>query len=139
MSLDKQTKGILLEAGTNEFEILEYYLHGQSFGINVHKLREIIPYNSSELTRVPESHPSILGTMLLRGSSISLIDLGTHIGKLETGIQANNDETVLAENRPVVLVCEFNDDVVAFLVDGVDQIHRLSWSEVRPMGSFSWS
>ncbi|MGM0416058.1 MAG: chemotaxis protein CheV [Thermodesulfobacteriota bacterium] len=136
MALDKQTKGILLEAGTNEFEILEYYLHGQSFGINVHKLREIIPYNSSELTRVPESHPSILGTMLLRGSSISLIDLGTHIGKLETGTQANNDETVLAENRPVVLVCEFNDDVVAFLVDGVDQIHRLSWSEVRPMDQF---
>ncbi len=37
-------KRILLEAGTNEFEILEYYLHDQSFGINVHKLREIVPY-----------------------------------------------------------------------------------------------
>lgn len=136
MSLNRQTKGILLEAGTNEFEILEYYLHGQSFGINVHKLREIIPYDSTELTRVPESHPSIMGTLLLRGSSISLIDLGTHLGKLEVGSYTDSDKTVLAENRPVVLVCEFNDDVVAFLVDGVDQIHRLSWAEVRPMDQF---
>lgn len=33
---------ILLESGTNEMEILEFYLGGQSFGINVQKLREII-------------------------------------------------------------------------------------------------
>lgn len=139
MALHEKTKGILLEAGTNEFEILEYYLHGQSFGINVHKLREIVPYNSAELTRIPESHSSILGTLLLRGSTISLIDLATHLGKTGTLKQVgacDKSETFLTENRPVVLVCEFNEDVVAFLVDGVDQIHRLSWETVRPMDQF---
>lgn len=136
MSLNKQTKGILLEAGTNEFEILEYYLHGQSFGINVHKLREIIPYKRSELTQLPDVHPSIMGSLLLRGSTISLIDLAAHIGKMNLAEQGSTNGNFLAENRPVVLVCEFNDDVVAFLVDGVDQIHRLSWSSVRPMDQF---
>ncbi len=139
MALDKKTQGILLEAGTNEFEILEYYLHGQSFGINVHKLREIIPYNSAELTRIPESHPSVMGTLLLRGTTISLIDLAAHLGKsglLKQVDEADSSATLLAENRPVVLVCEFNDGVVAFLVDGVDQIHRLSWSTVKPMDQF---
>ncbi|MDY0211948.1 MAG: chemotaxis protein [Desulfuromonadaceae bacterium] len=139
MALRKQTQGILLEAGTNEFEILEYYLYGQSFGINVHKLREIIPYNSAELTRIPESHPSVMGTLLLRGSTISLINLAAHLGKSGTLKQVGeigSSEALLAENRPVVLVCEFNDGVVAFLVDGVDQIHRLSWAVVKPMDQF---
>ncbi len=135
----KQNKGILLEAGTNEFEILEYYLYGQSFGINVHKLREIIPYNSSELTRIPESHPSVMGTLLLRGSTISLINLAAHLGKAETATkepQVDKGSALLTEHRPVVLVCEFNNDVIAFLVDGVDQIHRLSWAVVKPMDQF---
>ncbi|MDD2558457.1 MAG: chemotaxis protein [Desulfuromonadaceae bacterium] len=139
MALNKKTQGILLEAGTNEFEILEYYLYGQSFGINVHKLREIIPYNSDELTRIPETHPSVMGTLLLRGSTISLINLAAHLGKniaLNQGDEAGSSDAFLANNRPVVLVCEFNDDVVAFLVDGVDQIHRLSWAVVKPMDQF---
>ena len=35
---------ILLENGTNELEVLEFLLDGNSYGINVAKIREIIPY-----------------------------------------------------------------------------------------------
>ena len=35
---------ILLENGTNELEVLEFELAGNSYGINVAKIREIIPY-----------------------------------------------------------------------------------------------
>ncbi len=130
------TQGILLEAGTNEFEILEYYLFGQSFGINVHKLREIVPFLAGELTRLPDCHPSLLGTVLLRGDTIPLIDLAAHLGKL---VQADSEVQRCSDGiqaREVVLVCEFNDEVIAFLVHGVDQIHRLSWSQVKPMDQF---
>ncbi len=128
-------KGILLEAGTNEFEILEYYLHDQSFGINVHKLREIVPYSEDELTRLPDSHPSLLGTVLLRGETIPLLELSQHLGKrLDPSSVASTSGGV--QKRDVVLVCEFNDTVIAFLVHGVDQIHRLSWSQVKPMDQF---
>lgn len=128
-------KGILLEAGTNEFEILEYYLYGQSFGINVHKLREIVPYSEDELTRLPDSHPSLLGTVLLRGETIPLLELSQHLGKqLDPASVAATGGGV--KTRRVVLVCEFNDTVIAFLVHGVDQIHRLSWSQVKPMDQF---
>ncbi|SDE62840.1 chemotaxis protein [Desulfuromonas thiophila] len=136
MTMVQKNKGILLEAGTNEFEILEYYLQGQSFGINVHKLREIVPYDTGELTRLPDAHPSLLGTLLLRGDTIPLIDLARHTGKvglLSVGSVGNGGS---GRNRQVVLVCEFNDEVIAFLVDGVDQIHRLSWSQVKPMDRF---
>ena len=36
--------GILLESGTNELEILEFTVGGNSYGINVAKVREILPY-----------------------------------------------------------------------------------------------
>lgn len=132
----QERQGILLEAGTNEFEILEYYLFDQSFGINVHKLREIVPFCREELTTLPDSHPSLLGTLLLRGETIPLVNLADHIGKhLDPAKVLAASETGV-QTRQVVLVCEFNDEVISFLVDGVDQIHRLSWSQVKPMDHF---
>ena len=50
---------ILLENGTNELEVLEFLLDGNSYGINVAKIREIIPYQN--VTPVPNAHPSIEG------------------------------------------------------------------------------
>ncbi len=34
---------ILLESGTNELEVLEFTIGGNSYGINVAKIREILP------------------------------------------------------------------------------------------------
>ena len=48
---------ILLENGTNELEVLEFKLDGNSYGINVAKIREIITYQ--DVTPVPNAHPSI--------------------------------------------------------------------------------
>jgi two-component system chemotaxis response regulator CheV len=38
-------------------------------------------------------------------------------------------------SRKVVLVCEFNRCVNGFLVDGVNQIHRISWQNIQPMST----
>ena len=119
---------ILLETGTNEMEIIEFYLGTQSFGINVHKLKEIIPFDQEAVTVVPGSATGMLGTLLLRGSTIPLVDLKAHLASKE----ADLDE----ETRRVVLICEFNDRVNGFKVDGVNMIHRVSWSDVMPMASF---
>jgi len=119
---------ILLETGTNEMEIIEFYLGTQSFGINVQKLKEIIPFDPEAVTAIPDSSPAMLGTLLLRGSTIPLIDLKAQIGKR----QPEDEEDV----RQVVLVCEFNDRTNGFKVDGVNQIHRVSWENVQPMASF---
>lgn len=120
---------ILLESGTNEMEIIEFYLDGQPFGINVHKLREIIPYDPKAVTHLPDTADSLLGTLLLRGRTIPLIDLKAHI---DVGRFSEVDE----EARRVVLVCEFNNLTNGFLVDGVNQIHRVSWEQVQPMSIF---
>ncbi len=123
-----QKQEILLETGTNEMEIIEFYLGTQPFGINVHKLKEIITFDQEALTVVPGSGEGMLGTLLLRGTTIPLIDLKSHIAQKE----ADQEGDV----RQVVLVCEFNDRINGFKVDGVNQIHRVSWEDVQPMASF---
>ena len=129
MSTLAEKQGILLESGTNEIELIEFYLGSQSFGINVHKLREIIPYDEAKTTILPESPPSVVGTFLVRGNTIPLIDLNVHLRR-------NPGEVAPTAGRQVVLVCEFNRCVNGFLVDGVNQIHRVSWKQIQPLSAF---
>ena len=64
---------IILENGTNELEVLEFVVDGNSYGINVAKIREIIPY--SPVTPVPNAHPSVEGIFMPRDAMITAIDL----------------------------------------------------------------
>ena len=62
---------ILLENGTNELEVLEFVLDGNSYGINVAKIKEIIAYQT--VTPVPNAHPSLNRVVCLL--SLILINL----------------------------------------------------------------
>jgi two-component system chemotaxis response regulator CheV len=116
-------KEILLESGTNELEIAEFILGTQSFGINVAKIREFVPYDPQAVTKVPNSPASMVGVFLLRGRTIPLINLKTHLGRSDD----------VESDKPVVLVTEFNTLVNGFIIDAINQIHRLSWSEVKSL------
>ena len=120
----------LLESGTNELEIVEFYInesvkgddtrvHQSYYGINVAKVLEII--RLPELTDMPDvSHPAVLGAFNLRNRIIPLIDL-------ERWLKKEKAET----EPPKVIVTEFNKITTAFLVSGVTRIHRISWGEVE--------
>jgi len=123
--LDGQTD-ILLNAGTNELEGLVFRL-GEAgwYGINVAKVREVIL--PQPVTRSPESPEGIVGMFNIRGQLVPLVDLAGHLGvreRLEVGKTEGFDGRVI--------ICEFNAMLIGFLVDGVDQIRRMSWSVVRP-------
>lgn len=129
--MENRRQEILLESGTNEVEIIEFYLNDQSFGINVQKLREIVPFNPENVTRGPGQPESMLGMFLLRGRLSPLIDLKMHLNKKpKAGMQE------IPDDKKIVFVCEFNGKVNSFLVDGVNQIHRVSWKDVKPMPEF---
>jgi len=51
-------KGILLESGTNELEIVEFTIGQGHFGINVMKVREIV--EKRPLTKIPNANVYIL-------------------------------------------------------------------------------
>jgi len=108
---------ILLENGTNELEVLEFSLDGNSFGINVAKIKEIINY--MPVTPIPNSHPSIEGVFMPRDRMITAIDLKNC---LQQGISQPDDGLFIVTN--------FNKLDIAFHVDNVEGIHRVSWADI---------
>ncbi len=120
---------ILLESGTNEMEIIEFYVGSQPMGINVQKLKEIISFDASALTIMPDTPAAMLGVLMMRGSILPLIDLKAHLNQ-------RNLVDLPGATQPVVLVCEFNHRINGFKVDGVNQIHRVAWADLQPLAPF---
>lgn len=112
-------KGILLESGTNELEIVEFEVANNKFGINVIKVKEIIQPIS--VTFIPHAHPHVEGIIQLRGEVLPVVDMLRVLG-----IQG-------AERNPQqkYIVAEFNKQRVVFHVDNVTQIHRISWDQIE--------
>ncbi|MBO4310037.1 MAG: chemotaxis protein CheV [Lachnospiraceae bacterium] len=107
---------ILMESGTNELEVLEFTIAGNSYGINVAKIREIINYQ--EVTPIPNSHPSIEGIFMPRDTMITAVDLSNCLQ--------------LGEGKPggLFIITNFNKLDVAFHVENVIGIHRVSWTQI---------
>ena len=115
---------ILMESGTNELEVLEFNVNGNSYGINVAKIKEIIPYQT--VTPVPNAHPSIEGIFMPRDVMITAIDL------------RNCLQFGAAQPGGLFIITNFNNLDIAFHVDTVVGIHRVSWSEiVKPNATVS--
>lgn len=112
-----EKKGILLESGTNEFELIEFIIGKTSYGINVAKVREVI--NGIAPTFIPQMHPFVKGVFSLRGKVIPLISLAKSLGLEES------------EAAQRIIVCELNNVFVGFLVDDVSRIHRISWTKME--------
>ncbi|MGE4292239.1 MAG: chemotaxis protein CheV [Desulfovibrio sp.] len=126
MSQPQEKKQILLESGTNEVEILEFYLGGQSYGVNVSKVLQIISYEPEKFTRTPDADPAMPGVLLWRGTPIPFVDL----------YAAMNVTTRVEVERPIALVTEFNNLVCSFLTDGVNRIHRIGWDRIDQLDAY---
>ncbi|MBO4779653.1 MAG: chemotaxis protein CheV [Selenomonadaceae bacterium] len=111
-------KGILLETGTNEFEIVEFSIGGVNYGINVAKVREVI--QRAPVTSMPQAHPYVDGLFTLRGKAIPLVNLPRCLNV------TNGDES---KN---IIVTEINNYDIGFLVENVSRIHRISWKDMEP-------
>lgn len=111
--------GILLESGTNELEILEFAVGNNHYGINVAKIREILPY--SKAIPIPNSHPCIEGIFEPRDEIITSIDLAEvlHIPPSPT------------PETDYYIVTYFNHTNAAFHVHKVLGITRVSWADIQ--------
>ena len=117
---------ILLENGTNELEVLEFLLDGNAYGINVAKVKEIISYQ--KVTPVPNAHPSIEGIFMPRETMITAIDLKNC---LQRGV---------SDEKGLFIITNFNKLDIAFHVDNVVGIHRVSWKDIiKPDSTVSTS
>lgn len=111
-------------AGANRLEILLFSLgrdhrsgRDETFAINVFKVREVM--RIPEITHAPEMPASVEGMVSLRGQLVPVVDLSKFCG-----IQADAEPQIM-------IVTEYNKHTQGFLVDKVENIHRLEWSQVK--------
>jgi len=120
----QQLTNILTDAGTNEVEVLVFHLNNGHYGVNVAKVREIIKL--VPLTRLPHAHQAVRGVFKLRDRVHPLVDLRAYFNMPQS----------TDEQDARVVIMEFNNDQMGFLVDHVDRIHRVSWQD---MNEVPWS
>ena len=115
----EENKGILLETGTNELEIVEFGIGNNKFGINVIKVKEII--NPVPITVVPHAHHTVEGIIELRGEVLPVVNVADALG-FPPSENPQQDKFIVAE---------FNQQKVVFHVHSVTQIHRISWTQIE--------
>jgi two-component system chemotaxis response regulator CheV len=111
-------------AGTNKLEILMFTLgtnshtgRRETFGINVFKVREVM--RTPPITAAPEMPDSVEGMVSLRGVLVPVVDLAKYSG------------VATDSSRSVMIVTEYAGHTQGFLVEAVDTILRLDWSQMR--------
>jgi len=117
---------ILLEAGTNEVEVFEFSLGGHQYGVNVAKVNQIIQRKQVTITRADCPPHGVLGSIIFRGNPTMTIDLRAILGIYEEEPDPS---------RALMLVTQFNDQVVTFAIDGAERIHRVSWERFEPIST----
>lgn len=117
--MEKEKEGILLESGTNEIEIMKFKIQGEFYGINVAKVKEIMM--SEKVKIMPHAHPAVEGIFKPRDILITVIDLGYYL----TG------EDLEHKQRDLFIVTNFNKMTVAFRVQSIEGISRISWKDIQ--------
>ena len=116
---DMTQNSILLESGTNELGVLEFVIAGNSFGINVAKITELM--QAQPVQSMPNSHPFIEGVFQPRNEVYTIIDLALYLGLAPSE----------APEKDIFVISSFNKVNVAFHVHAVESIHRISWEAIE--------
>lgn len=119
-----------LKVGSNEMELVDFRILKQEedgsvyegiYGINVSKVREIIKF--PELTDLPGTPEFIEGIFDLREIVIPVVNLAKWMGIVEP-------EDARKDAR--VIITEFNNVLIGFIVHDAKRIRRISWSDIEP-------
>ncbi len=107
--------------GQNRLELLLFRLHGkQIYGINVFKVKEVL--NCPKLNSLPHSHRVIKGVAHIRGVTSAIIDMSMAIG----------GPPITDTSSAFVIIAEYNKTITGFLVNSVERIINMKWSDILP-------
>jgi len=130
MEMDKE-----LKVGSNEMELVDFRILKQEedgsvyegiYGINVSKVREIIKL--PKLTDLPGTPEFIEGIFDLRDVVIPVVNLAKWMGV---------EVPPVAEEQARVIITEFNNVLIGFIVHDAKRIRRISWSDIEPASFMS--
>lgn len=109
---------ILLESGTGEVEVLHFLVAQQNYAINVIKVKEL--WQLKNISKIPNSPPSVAGVTLNRGEMITIVDLNYVL-------EGRPSQNILDS---MILLCEFNQLKVGFAIDSVSRIYKIGWNRI---------
>jgi two-component system chemotaxis response regulator CheV len=123
----------VLLVGSNEMELVDFRICKQEgdhiyegiYGVNVAKVREII--NVPKLTELPGAQEFVEGIFDLRGVVMPVVNLAKWMG-----IKVPENSNI----KPRVIVTEFNNILIGFIVHEAKRIRRINWKDIEP-ASFS--
>ncbi len=118
----------ILKVGSNEMELVDFRLvkeeNGKTYegvyGVNVAKVREIIKLPT--LTELPGAPEYIDGIFELRGVVIPVINLARWMN-------AKEPEDITLHKR--VIITEFNNILIGFVVHEARRIRRVNWGDIE--------
>lgn len=119
-----------VKVGSNEMELVDFRIsrvveggtYEGIYGVNVAKVREII--RMPKLTEVPGVAEFIEGIFDLRGVVIPVVNLAKWMGVIEP--------EELNENDRRVIIAEFNNVMIGFIVHEAHRIRRINWKDIEP-------
>ena len=117
--LEEDKRGILLESGTNEIEVMEFTIFDSLYGINVAKVKEILV--SEPVKPMPHAHPAVEGIFKPRDTVITVVDLPKYLFG-QSGEKGPKD---------LFIITSFNKMNIAFRVHTVVGISRISWGAIQ--------
>ena len=109
-------------------QIVEFIINTNEahyFGIAIDKVKEIIKI--PKITKIPDTHPAILGTILLRGAVISIIHLPFYLNYKK--------DKSYDQKKAKIIITYINKQLNGFLVDDITRIHRIEWSALEDYSS----
>jgi len=123
-----------LKVGSNEMELVDFRIFKEEddgvyegiYGINVSKVREIIKL--PKLTELPGTPGFIEGIFDLRSVVIPVVNLAKWM-KIR--------EPESAEKNSRVIITEFNNVLIGFIVHEAKRIRRISWADIEPASFMS--
>jgi two-component system chemotaxis response regulator CheV len=105
-------------AGTNKMELLLFKVgSAETYGINVFKVKEVML--TVDITQAPSMPEFVAGMASLRGKLVPVIDLIAACGNPPSA------------KPPIMVVTEFSESTQAFLVESVETIIRIDWSDIH--------
>ena len=104
----------------NLLQLVTFRIGEEEFGVDILSVQEII--RLMQITMVPHAAAFIEGVINLRGKVIPVVNMRTRF----------NLPAVEHDGNTRIVVMEFNQKIVGFLVDGVSEVLRIPASTVEP-------
>ena len=128
MSVSSKNDG--LQVGSNEMELVDFRImklengkvYEGVYGINVAKVNEIT--RLPKLVELPGAPDFVEGVHDLRGTVIPVINLAKWMG---IEVPKNNYKI-----KPRIIITEFNNVLIGFVVHRAKRIRRISWEDIEP-------